>query len=639
MYEKLLPIITFSLIAGVTWDYGGMGVWGWRVAFITGAIFFLLSLINKERRSFLLQVPSPFYLLFLIGLFSFIISPIISISLFPLYKFTSYFIFFLLFAEVFKKGKNCRAFGFYLISLGFLFGIYGFLQHGGFVGHSYWANPTLTASRFVNHNHFSAFLEFIIPVNLSLFLSRKNIPLKLLIFFMLLVNLLSLLMAGSRAGMLFLGIGFFLFFFIILRYKLINAKEFVYFSFLVLVLFSLLLIWEGGAIKERIAGLETSRFFSVHQRMLIWKDALKAVAKRPLGYGWGTFPYIFPQFRSFSDRFTPFYIHNEYLQIAWEMGWFGLGLSLWLLWKLLLRIKVSIVSPGNEALKVLYSGFLVGIVVLLLHSLVDFPLRLPAIALIFSISLSMGMWQGRSINTFNRVVLVLLSILMLSGIPLTIASVVGESFFQAGKKQEKIYPGEAEALYKRAYKYYPYEGKYAREIGKIHLKLGRLLPRKRREHLEEAKKWLEIAVRRNKYDASSYVYLGYSYAGLEENRKAGQAFKKAVFLRPQEGNFHFIYASWLIDKDTGKALSEFKKSLSLFHDGFSAKDVLGKCYPRVRVYDKLRGLIPPDSESIWEFAVFLGKNGEERMLRKLEEELKSEGRIKLLQRIEKLKGS
>jgi len=618
-----------------------MGVWGWRITFIASALFFLIALISKEKRSFLLQVPSQFYLLFLIGLFSFIISPIISVSLFPLYKFTSYFIFFILFAEFFKEGKNCQAFGFYLISLGFVFGIYGFLQHGNFVEHSYWANPTLTASRFVNHNHFSAFLEVIIPVNLALFLMRKKISLKLFIFSALLVNLLSLLMAGSRAGMLSLGIGFLLFFFIILRYKLINTKEFIYFSVLVILFLSLLLIWEGGSIRERVAGLETSNFFSVHQRIFIWKDTLKAIAKRPLGYGWGTFPYIFPQFRNFSDRFTPFYAHNEYLQIAWEMGWFGLGLSLWLLWKLLVSIKVRITYSGDKSLKILYSGFFVGMIVLLLHSLVDFPLRLPAIALIFSISLSMGMWQGKSINTFkfNRIVLVLLSVLVLSGIPLTIASGVGESFFLSGKKQEKSYPGEAEALYKRAYKYYPYEGKYARETGKIDLKLSRLLPLKRKEYLEEARKWLEIAIRRNKYDASSYAYLGYSYAGLGEDKKAGQAFKKAVSLRPQEGNFHFIYASWLIDRNTREALSEFKKSLLLFHDGFSAKDVLGKCYPRMRGYDKLRELIPPDSESMWEFAVFLWKNGEKGMLKKLEEELKSEGRIKLLQRIEKLKGN
>jgi len=634
-----LPIITFSLVAGVIWDYGGMGVWGWRIAFIVSALLFVIALINKERRRFLYQVPYPFYLLFIVGLFSFVTSPIISVSLFPLYKFSSYFILFLLFAEFLKEGKNYQIFGFYLITLGFIFSIYGFLQHGGFVEHSYWANPTLTASRFVNHNHFSAFLEILIPVNLSLFLVKKNILLRLLIFSALLVNLLSLLMAGSRAGMLSLGIGFLLFFLLILRYKLLSVKEFVYLSFFVLILFVLLIVWEGGAIKERVAGLETSNFFSVQQRILIWKDTLKAVAKRPLGYGWGTFPYMFSRFRTFSDRFTPFYVHNEYLQIAWEMGWFGLGLSLWLLWKLLVRIKVKITYSGDESLKILYLGFFVGIIVLLLHSVVDFPLRLPAIALIFSLCLSMGMWKGRGGNRFNKVTLVLLAVVVLSGIPLTIASGVAESFFQAGKEKEKFYPGEAKTLYERAYKYYPYEAKYAREIGKIDLNLARLLPLKRNGYLREARKWLEIAVRRNKYDAYSYVYLAYAYAGLGEDKKAGQAFKKAVSLRPQEGNFHFIYASWLIDKDTKQALSEFKKALALFHDGFSVKHVLEKCYPRVKVYDKLRELVPPDSESIWEFAVFLWKNGEREMLGKLEKELRSGGRIKLLKRIEKLKGN
>ena len=109
-------------------------------------------------------------------------------------------------------------------------------------------------------------------------------------------------------------------------------------------------------------------------------------------------------------------------------------------------------------------------------------------------------------------------------------------------------------------------------------------------------------------------------------------------MNPQNGNFHFIYGSWLIGRNEDEALKEFRKSLLLFHEGFSVKDVLERCYPRVKVYDKLRELVPSDSGDIWEFAAFLWRNGEKEMLEKLEMELESSGMVKPLEKIRKLKG-
>ena len=48
--------------------------------------------------------------------------------------------------------------------------------------------------------------------------------------------------------------------------------------------------------------------------------------KRPvLGWGLGTFPVVYPQFRSFSTNFFVNQAHNDYLQLLVEMGLLGFG--------------------------------------------------------------------------------------------------------------------------------------------------------------------------------------------------------------------------------------------------------------------------------------------------------------------------
>jgi O-antigen ligase len=67
-------------------------------------------------------------------------------------------------------------------------------------------------------------------------------------------------------------------------------------------------------------------------RLDISKDSLKLFSHRPvMGWGLGTFPTIYPRYRSFYTNLFINEAHNDYAQLLVETGTLGFGLMLWFL--------------------------------------------------------------------------------------------------------------------------------------------------------------------------------------------------------------------------------------------------------------------------------------------------------------------
>lgn len=128
---------------------------------------------------------------------------------------------------------------------------------------------------------------------------------------------------------------------------------------------------------ERFAGLTDSRFD-------YWPDVILAIRQYfPWGSGIGTFDTVYRTVENL-NLVEPTYInhaHNEYLQIALEAGLPGLlllAVFLMLLTWLALRPLATGAAPYRRAASV-------AILVLLLHSTVDYPLRTMALITLFGL--------------------------------------------------------------------------------------------------------------------------------------------------------------------------------------------------------------------------------------------------------------
>jgi O-antigen ligase len=117
-----------------------------------------------------------------------------------------------------------------------------------------------------------------------------------------------------------------------------------------------------------------------------------------LGWGLGTFADVYPQYRSF---YTAFYIdeaHNDYLQLLIEMGAAGFFTMIWFLWVVFRAANRKLRHWSSDINGAVALAALLGIVGILVHSLVDFNLQVPANAMIFYVLCVVAAMEARFIS-------------------------------------------------------------------------------------------------------------------------------------------------------------------------------------------------------------------------------------------------
>jgi len=119
-------------------------------------------------------------------------------------------------------------------------------------------------------------------------------------------------------------------------------------------------------------------------RWYINRDGLRMFLKKPvLGWGLGTFPVVYPQFRTFYTNFFVNQAHNDYLQLLVEMGLLGFGTMLWFVATAYTRAFRKIGDWTGDISGALALACVLGLTGILIHSAVDFNLQIPANAALF----------------------------------------------------------------------------------------------------------------------------------------------------------------------------------------------------------------------------------------------------------------
>ncbi len=155
---------------------------------------------------------------------------------------------------------------------------------------------------------------------------------------------------------------------------------------------------ERALSTTQIVGPAEKRDATVNHRYFIWGVAARMIAAAPvLGHGYGDFAYTFASFRddpggatelarlSWSQRRDPTaYAHNEFLHTWVETGLLGLTGLVGLIAVALTRCWKNLMLRSES---LYYWGALGAFGVILIHSLVSYPLRLPLNGSIFWILL------------------------------------------------------------------------------------------------------------------------------------------------------------------------------------------------------------------------------------------------------------
>jgi O-antigen ligase len=194
----------------------------------------------------------------------------------------------------------------------------------------------------------------------------------------------TIFLSGSRGGMIALlaELGFLAV--VLLRQKHDLRKAVALGVFVVIVL--ALLTWLGGdQLSHRLASVGTATGeASESVRLQINRDAIRMFLHRPvLGWGLGTFPVVYPQFRTFYTNFFVNQAHDDYIQLLVETGTVGFAIMLWFLVVAYRRAFRKIGNWTSDIGGAITLASMLGVTGILTHSTVDFNLQIPANAALF----------------------------------------------------------------------------------------------------------------------------------------------------------------------------------------------------------------------------------------------------------------
>jgi O-antigen ligase len=306
-----------------------------------------------------------------------------------------------------------------LLAIGVFEAFYGLIQYLAdwqqiffYVKKFYLQDATGT---YINRNHFAGLLEMILPFAVLFALQhvwtlRRRIPEQIahaskllssaefpfLVFWIFIAGILfaALVSSHSRMGILsalvsliaILGLA---------GTSTLSAKARVAVAALFLLGMVGLAVWVGS--EPAIIRFETLNYQYTRpgqDRLSIWRDTLHLIRRHPvLGSGFGSFATVYPSVQTAFLNNVVDHAHCDYLEVVTELGLPG-GILVFgaIFWVLGLTFR-GCRKNGIGYDRAISFACLGSIVAILLHSLADFNLYIPANALIFVIILALA-WSN-----------------------------------------------------------------------------------------------------------------------------------------------------------------------------------------------------------------------------------------------------
>jgi tetratricopeptide (TPR) repeat protein len=573
-----------------------------------------------------------------------------------------------------------------VVAVGFGMAVFGIVQKmsGTEAIYWFWRTPNWMGRQpsffgpFVNRNNFAGYMVMALPLTLGLLISmrkhgsrnkrtkdelpqRQSEPQKTglpkeLLFFFTLIMVIALFMSLSRGGILSLMVAMLI---VAIVMSLLRRGKSVW--IMVAMILAVLTIISSPSVHEELATLANlEEDYSALYRMDVWKDTKKMIQDNPLvGTGLGTFQYLFPKYRvhSASNEFYWDHAHNDYLETWADLGLVGMLLIFWALYRFVkdvLFCHILGVTGGvahkrksgkshrrrDMAAIALAVGALGGVAGILVHSGVDFNLRIPAIALLFTLLPGIAVIaihlkhdpRGDYLN-MRRVSIrlprwmkyVLSPALVILGIYLVWWPIAGplraELLWQ---KAGAMLPSRGEdtkdtplRLMQKAAALDPGNAKYKIALGDYYRSLmGKFWGKDRYKYAafrEKAEKSFHEGINLNPTRGIYHTKQGWIQYYFNRVEAANREFNLGASYEPASAYPHWSYGNWALKVSSRDpsfieiGVREYRKAIEL--RPFIAREALKYFSSFARDYDELKEIIPPTKEAHLELTRFLQREG------------------------------
>ena len=379
----LCLLLIFGVLA-----FGAVEDWS-TFAFELGTVLLFLIWVLKQLGSRVVSFSSnPLYLPALLFFGVILVQIGLKTSAYPYatkyeaLQYVSYGTVLLIAAECVKTKEARKTFALVMTIFGALYAFFALAQDLTSNGKIFWVRAVRfhggIFGTYVNRDHYAGLMEMLLPIPLTLSMSHLlRWEKRTLVGFCGALMASTMFLCGSRAGM----IAFMLEMVLLAILAFGESRRFP-----ALVAYPLLCISTIGFIllSNHGAGLARIGDLNVGIRPQIVKDSLKMFAERPLlGWGLATFSIVYPRYRSFYTNLFVNEAHNDYAQLLVETGVLGFALMLWFLVQVYRRGLPQLQHWQSRWDRALSVSALTACTGILVHSLVDFNLHIPANAAFF----------------------------------------------------------------------------------------------------------------------------------------------------------------------------------------------------------------------------------------------------------------
>lgn len=437
-----LEIVLIVVVCGMVLAFGGVQPWAYTLMEVV--IFPALALmLAAQIRKGKLSLPCPFWPLPWFGLVLLQIIPLpsnlvesispgrtvspqlvplwqagssgITLSIYPhatlvgLVRVAAYLAAFILASMVFDSQKRKSYLVRALIALGIFEAAYGSIEYltgwQNILGVRKLYYVESATGTFINHNHFSGFLEMVLPFVLAmifytfqLWQSNRSTTapnpygFQMVFYFsLLLIILVGIVLSESRAG-IFTSILCIMFMTFLAQFKT-RKKAWMLINGLFILTVAAYVMWVGlDPVLARFNVLRGgTAYLQQEGRLTFWKDSLAILHSFPIvGSGLGTFAWVFRHYQTNSLTYLVDHPHNDYVEFATDTGFLGALLLFLPILALWVKMVISFLRDPRRYRPAITLGCIGATLALLIHSFADFNLQIPANALTFAIVLGIG---------------------------------------------------------------------------------------------------------------------------------------------------------------------------------------------------------------------------------------------------------
>ena len=334
----------------------------------------------------------PILCLLVLCLLSTAYSLLFSISIWSSILLLNYLTIFYLVIHTIRSRSQFKQLSYLIIGVATFLSIFGLFKYFGANPFPWWDYVDLKnayagrlTSTFGCPNHLAGYMEMAIPLLLGLFLIGYRGGKFVLMIYLTILLISAIILSLSRGGWIGSAIGLSFMAVALLTSRYFQRKKLLMAligGFLVVAL----IVLASTPVVERVrTALQKGEEASLNSRMVMWGGIVKMIGEYPLlGIGPGTFAFIFTQYQPPGVQSHYTMAHNDYLHFTSEVGLPLIAIVVWMIIALYRKGFRKLNNP-SRLVRGTTLGALSGITAILVHSIADFNLHIPANALLFTV--------------------------------------------------------------------------------------------------------------------------------------------------------------------------------------------------------------------------------------------------------------